>query len=121
VDRHLRGLAFATIGAERRHFGDLRLDKRKAATMAALTLPEMIAQQQTEPCHRGGRRGGSPGQPHPASVIFIVYGILTEHPSASSLSRALSCICSHSSHRRDTHWTRHTPELGPRGPKTTFR
>ncbi|TFG92588.1 MAG: TRAP transporter large permease, partial [Syntrophobacterales bacterium] len=95
-----------------------------AATMGAATLPEMKRYNYTPELAPGVvAAGGSLGILIPPSVIFIVYGILTEQ-SIGRLFMAgilpgfllillfiLAIVL----------WTRMRPELGPKGPKFPLR
>ncbi len=118
------GLAIATIGACAGFAAICGSTNATAATMAAVTLPEMKRYNYKPELATGVvAAGGSLGILIPPSVIFIVYGIMTEQ----SIGRlfvagilpgilltalfALTIVI----------WTLLKPELGPRGPKVTFR
>jgi len=118
------GLAIATIGACGGFAAICGSTNATAATMAAATLPEM-KRYNYKPALATGvvAAGGSLGILIPPSVIFIVYGIMTEQ-SIGKLFLAgilpgvmltvffvISILI----------WTTLKPEMGPRGPRTTFR
>jgi len=118
------GLAIATIGACAGFAAICGSTNATAATMAAVTLPEMRRYNYKPELATGVvAAGGSLGILIPPSVIFIVYGILTEQ-SIGKLFMAgmlpgllltilfiLTIII----------WTSLKPDLGPRGPNATFR
>jgi len=118
------GLAIATIGACAGFSAICGSTNATAATMAAATLPEM-KRYNYQPSLATGvvAAGGSLGILIPPSVVFIVYGILTEQ-SIGKLFIAgiipgimltvffiISVLI----------WVGLKPELGPPGPKSTFR
>ena len=118
------GLAIATVGACAGFAAICGSTNATAATMAAVTLPEMKKYNYKAGLATGVvAAGGSLGILIPPSVIFIVYGIMTEQ-SIGKLFMAgilpgllltilfiLTIII----------WTHLKPDLAPRGPKTTFR
>ncbi|MEA2101064.1 MAG: TRAP transporter large permease [Thermodesulfobacteriota bacterium] len=118
------GLAMATIGACAGFAAICGSTNATAATMAAATLPEMKRYNYKPELATGVvAAGGSLGILIPPSVIFIVYGILTEQSIGDlflagilpgiilSILFILSIII----------WVKLRPELGPRGPKTSFK
>ncbi|HNU91835.1 MAG TPA: TRAP transporter large permease [Spirochaetota bacterium] len=118
------GLAIATIGACAGFSAICGSTNATAATMAAVTLPEMKRFNYKPSLATGVvAAGGSLGILIPPSVIFIVYGILTEQSIGKlfiagiipgillTLFFIIAILI----------WTAVNPELGPRGPKTTFR
>jgi len=118
------GLAIATIGACSAFAAICGSTNATAATMAAATLPEMKRYNYKPELATGVvAAGGSLGILIPPSVIFIVYGILTEQSIgklfiAGILPGILLTILFVAS---ILIWTTMRPELGPRGPRTTFR
>ncbi|MBW2636041.1 MAG: TRAP transporter large permease [Deltaproteobacteria bacterium] len=118
------GLAIATIGACPGVAAICGSTNATAATMAAVTLPEMKRYNYKPELATGVvAAGGSLGILIPPSVIFIVYGILTEQsigklfvagvlPGILLTSLFIVTIVI---------WTSLRPELGPRGPKAPFR
>lgn len=118
------GLAIATIGACAGFSAICGSTNATAATMAAVTLPEMKRYNYKPSLATGAvAAGGSLGILIPPSVIFIVYGILTEQSIGTlfmagiipgillTLLFILAILI----------WTTLKPELGPRGPKTTLK
>jgi C4-dicarboxylate transporter DctM subunit len=118
------GLAIATIGACAGFAAICGSTNATAATMAAVTLPEMKRYNYKPELATGVvAAGGSLGILIPPSIIFIVYGILTEQSVGKLfvagvlpgiLLTALFVVTI-------LIWTSLRPELGPRGPKATFR
>jgi C4-dicarboxylate transporter DctM subunit len=118
------GLAIATIGACAGFAAICGSTNATAATMAAVTLPEMKRYNYKPELATGVvAAGGSLGILIPPSVIFIVYGILTEQSIGKLfvagvlpgiLLTALFIVTI-------VIWTSLRPELGPRGPKAPFR
>ena len=117
------GLAIATIGACAGFSAVCGSTTATAATMASVALPEM-KKYKYDPALATGvvAAGGSLGILIPPSTIFIIYGIMTEQ-SIGELFMAgvipgilLACffICS------ILIWTSAHPEIGPRGPKSTW-
>jgi C4-dicarboxylate transporter DctM subunit len=118
------GLAIATIGACAGFAAICGSTNATAATMAAVTLPEMKRYNYKPELATGVvAAGGSLGILIPPSIIFIVYGILTEQSIGKLfvagvlpgiLLTALFVVTI-------VIWTSLRPELGPRGPKAPFR
>ena len=118
------GLAIATIGACAGFSAVCGSTSATAATMASVALPEM-KKFKYDPALATGvvAAGGSLGILIPPSTIFIIYGIMTEQ-SIGELFLAgvlpgilLTCFFVLSI----LIWTYFRPEIGPRGPKTTWR
>ncbi|MDO9516118.1 MAG: TRAP transporter large permease [Syntrophales bacterium] len=118
------GLAIATVGACAAFAAICGSTNATAATMGAATLPEMKRYNYKPELATGVvAAGGSLGILIPPSVIFIVYGILTEQSIGRlfmagllpgillSLLFVLTIII----------WTHVRPELGPRGPRFPLR
>jgi tripartite ATP-independent transporter DctM subunit len=118
------GLAIATIGACAGFSAVCGSTSATAATMASVALPEM-KKFKYDPALATGvvAAGGSLGILIPPSTIFIIYGIMTEQ-SIGELFMAgvipgilLSCFFILSI----LLWTYFRPEVGPRGPKSTWK
>lgn len=118
------GLAVATIGACAAFAAICGSTNATAATMGAATLPEMKRYNYKPELATGAvAAGGSLGILIPPSVIFIVYGILTEQSIGRlfmagflpglllTLLFILAIII----------WARVRPELGPKGPAFSLR
>lgn len=118
------GLAIATIGACAGFSAICGSTNATAATMGAVTLPEMKRFNYRPELATGVvAAGGSLGILIPPSVIFIVYGIMTQQ-SIGKLFMAgivpgiiLTCFFI----ATIALWTRLKPDLGPPGPATTLR
>jgi len=118
------GLAIATIGACAGFAAICGSTNATAATMAAVALPEMKRYNYKPELATGVvAAGGSLGILIPPSIIFIVYGILTEQSIGKLfvagvlpgiLLTALFVLTI-------VIWTTLRPDLGPRGPKAPFR
>ena len=118
------GMAVATLGACTGFAAICGSTNATAATMAAVTLPEMKKYHYQDSLATGVvAAGGSLGILIPPSVIFIIYGIMTEQ-SIGKLFMAgivpglllttlfiLTVIL----------WATLKPELAPRGPRTSLR
>lgn len=122
---HMRGgLAMATVGACAGFAAVSGSAIATAATMATVTLPEM-KRYKYDPALATGcvAAGGSIGIMIPPSVIFIVYGIITEQSigklflagfipgvlEALFYMAVIYVLC------------KRNPVIGPPGPKTSFR
>jgi len=118
------GLAIATIGACAGFSAICGSTNATAATMAAVTLPEMKRYHYKDSLATGVvAAGGSLGILIPPSVIFIVYGIMTEQSIGRlfmagilpglmlTVLFALAVII----------WTYLKPDIAPRGPKFSFK
>ena len=118
------GLAIATIGACAGFSAICGSTNATAATMGAATLPEMKRYNYKPELATGVvAAGGSLGILIPPSVVFIVYGILTEQSIgelfvAGLLPGLLLCVLMVAS---ILIWTRMRPDLGPKGEKFTLR
>ncbi|MCK9273779.1 MAG: TRAP transporter large permease [Syntrophales bacterium] len=118
------GLAMATVGACAGFAAICGSTNATAATMAAATLPEMKRYNYKAELATGAvAAGGSLGILIPPSVIFIVYGIMTEQSigklfiagiGPGILLTALFIVTI-------IIWARVRPDLGPAGPKTSFK
>ena len=118
------GLAMATIGACAGFSAICGSTNATAATMATIALPEMKRYKYSPELATGAvAAGGSLGILIPPSVIFIVYGIMTEQsigelfaagilPGILLAALFIATIYIH---------VRFQPELGPPGPKTSFK
>jgi tripartite ATP-independent transporter DctM subunit len=117
------GLAMATIGACTGFGAICGSGPATAATIAAVALPELKRYKYSMELGAGAvAAGGSLGMLIPPSVVFIVYGIMTEQ-SVGSLFLAgimpglmiagLFCLTIYLSCLRK-------PSLGPAGPSTTM-
>ncbi len=117
------GLAIATIGACAAFSAICGSTNATAATMAAATLPEMKRYNYKPGIATGVvAAGGSLGILIPPSIIFIVYGILTEQSIGKLFIAgvlpgilltglfALTIVI----------WTTIDPSQAPRGPKASF-
>ena len=113
------GLAIATVGACTGFAAICGSTNATAATMAAVTLPEMKRYHYKDSLSTGVvAAGGSLGILIPPSVIFIIYGVMTEQSIGKlfmagilpglmlSLLFSLSIIL----------WANIKPEIAPRGP-----
>jgi len=118
------GLAIATVGACAAFAAICGSTNATAATMGAATLPEMKRYNYKPELATGAvAAGGSLGILIPPSVIFIVYGILTEQSigrlfMAGFLPGLLLTILFILA---IVIWTRMRPELGPKGPTFSLR
>jgi len=118
------GLAVATIGACAGFSAICGSTNATAATMAAVTLPEMKRFNYKPSLATGVvAAGGSLGILIPPSVIFIVYGILTEQSIGKLFIAGIvpGILLTLFFIAAILIWTRLNPELGPRGPKPPFR
>ena len=118
------GLAIAAVGACAAFSAVCGSTNATAATMAAATLPEMKRYNYKPNLATGVvAAGGSLGILIPPSVIFIVYGILTEQsigklflagviPGTLLVILFVATILI---------WARINPSLGPAGPKATWK
>jgi len=118
------GMAIATIGACTGFSAICGSTNATAATMTAVTLPEMRKYKYNDGLAAGViAAGGSLGILVPPSVIFIIYGIMTEQSIGKlfmagilpgillTLLFVVSIIIT----------TRLNPELAPPGPKTSWK
>ncbi len=118
------GLAMATIGACAGFAAICGSTNATAATMASVALPEMKKYNYKPELATGVvAAGGSLGILIPPSVIFIVYGILTEQSIGKLFISGIipGIILSFLFCATIWIWTYLKPDLGPKGPKTTLR
>jgi len=118
------GLAIATVGACAAFAAICGSTNATAATMGAATLPEMKRYNYKPELATGVvAAGGSLGILIPPSVIFIVYGILTEQSIGRLFMAGLlpGLILVLLFILAIVVWTRMRPELGPKGPKAPLR
>ena len=118
------GIAMATVGACAVFANISGSTTACTATVGSIALPEMKRFQYADSLATGATvAGGSLGIAFPPSFMFILYGILTETSIGKlfmaalipGILQAIFCII--------TIYVlcRHNPELGPRGPVTTFK
>ncbi|MCK4533971.1 MAG: TRAP transporter large permease [Syntrophobacterales bacterium] len=118
------GLAIATVGACAAFAAICGSTNATAATMGAAALPEMKRYNYKPELATGVvAAGGSLGILIPPSVIFIVYGILTEQSIGRLFMAGLlpGLILAFLFVLAIIIWTRMRPELGPKGPKAPLR
>jgi tripartite ATP-independent transporter DctM subunit len=118
------GLAIATIGACAAFSAICGSTNATAATMAAATLPEMKRYNYKPELATGVvAAGGSLGILIPPSVIFIVYGILTEQSIGKLFISGIlpGIILTMLFIGAVLIWVTLRPELGPKGPKSTWK
>jgi C4-dicarboxylate transporter DctM subunit len=118
------GLAIATIGACAGFAAICGSTNATAATMAAATLPEMKRYNYKPGLATGVvAAGGSLGILIPPSVIFIVYGVMTEQSIGKLFISGLlpGLILSLLFIMAIAIWAYLKPDLAPRGPKATFK
>jgi len=118
------GLAMATIGACAGFAAICGSTNAAAATMATVALPEMKRYKYSPELATGTvAAGGSLGILIPPSVIFIVYGIMTQQSIGKLFAAGilpgilLSVLFIVTIYIR----VRLKPALGPPGPKTSFK
>ena len=118
------GVAIATVGACTGFSAISGSTNATAATMAAVALPEMRKYGYDDKLATGVvAAGGSMGILIPPSVIFILYGIMTEQSIGKlfvagiipGLLLTLFFIAA------ILIWAKITPEIAPRGPKTSWK
>ncbi|ABW67805.1 TRAP transporter large permease [Desulfosudis oleivorans] len=118
------GLAIATIGACAAFAAICGSTNATAATMAAATLPEMKRYNYRITLATGAvAAGGSLGILIPPSVIFIVYGILTEQSIGELFLAGIlpGLLLTGLFVVTILVWATIQPDLGPPGPRTTIR
>ncbi len=118
------GLAIATVGACAAFAAICGSTNATAATMGAATLPEMKRYNYKPELATGVvAAGGSLGILIPPSVIFIVYGILTEQSIGRLFMAGLlpGLLLAILFILTIIVWTHVRPELGPRGPNFSLR
>ncbi len=117
------GLAIATVGACAGFAAICGSTNATAATMAAVTLPEMKRYNYKPELATGVvAAGGSLGILIPPSVIFIVYGIQTEQSIGKLFMAGLipGLLLTGLFILTIVIWTTLRPELAPPGPKAGF-
>jgi tripartite ATP-independent transporter DctM subunit len=118
------GMAIATIGACAGFSAICGSTNATAATMAAVTLPEMRKYNYKDSLATGViAAGGSLGILVPPSVIFIIYGILTEQSIGKLFMAGIlpGILLTILFIMAVLIWTSRNPSLAPRGPRSTFR
>jgi len=118
------GLAIATIGACAGFAAICGSTNATAATMAAATLPEMKRYNYKPELATGVvAAGGSLGILIPPSVIFIIYGIMTEQSIGKLFVAGLlpGLLLSLLFIIAVVLWTTIKPELAPRSAKSGFK
>ena len=117
------GLAIATIGACAAFSAICGSTNATAATMAAATLPEMKRYEYKPGIATGVvAAGGSLGILIPPSIIFIVYGILTEQSIGKLFIAGVlpGLLMTGLFVLTIVIWTTIDPSQAPRGPKASF-
>jgi tripartite ATP-independent transporter DctM subunit len=118
------GLAVAAIGACAAFAAICGSTNATAATMASATLPEMKRFNYQPGLATGAvAAGGSLGILIPPSVIFIVYGILTEQSIGKLFVAGLlpGLLLTTLFMITIMIWTRLKPEIGPKGERAPFK
>jgi len=118
------GLAMATIGACAGFSAICGSTNAAAATMASVALPEMRRYGYDMKLATGTvAAGGSLGILIPPSVIFIVYGIMTEQSIGKLFAAGIlpGMLLAGLFLLTIYIWTRIRPDLGPRGPRADLR
>lgn len=118
------GMAIATIGACAGFSAICGSTNATAATMASVTLPEMKKYGYKDSIATGVvAAGGSLGILIPPSVIFILYGIMTEQSIGKLFMAGIlpGIILTILFMLVVMIWAIMDPEVAPRGPKSTFK
>lgn len=118
------GLAIATIGACAAFAAICGSTNATAATMAAATLPEMKRYNYKPELATGVvAAGGSLGILIPPSVIFIIYGILTEQSIGKLFMAGIlpGILLTFMFIATILIWATLRPELGPKGPRFSLK
>ena len=118
------GMAIATVGACTGFSAISGSTNATAATMAAVALPEMKKYNYDDQLATGVvAAGGSMGILIPPSVIFIIYGIMTEQSIGKLFVAGIlpGLLLTMLFITTVMIWTHLNPELAPKGPKTSFR
>lgn len=118
------GLAMATVAACAGFAAICGSTNAAAATMATVALPEMKRYNYDMVLGTGTvAAGGSLGILIPPSVIFIVYGILTEQSIGSLFIAGIvpGILLTVLFGLAIFIWVKIKPEIAPRGPKTTLK
>ena len=118
------GMAIATIGACAGFSAICGSTNATAATMASVTLPEMKKYGYKDSIATGVvAAGGSLGILIPPSVIFILYGIMTEQSIGKLFMAGIfpGIILTILFMLVVMIWAVIDPQVAPRGPKSTFK
>lgn len=118
------GLAMAAVAACAGFAAICGSTNAAAATMGTVALPEMKRYKYDDELATGTiAAGGSLGILIPPSVIFIVYGILTEQSIGSLFIAGIvpGLLLSFLFIAAIYVWVKIKPETAPRGPKTTLK
>lgn len=118
------GVAMATIGACAGFAAICGSTNASAATMATVALPEMKRFRYDMKLATGTvAAGGSLGILIPPSVIFIIYGIMTEQSIGKLFASGIlpGLLLASLFILTIYVWTRIRPELGPRGPRASLK
>jgi len=118
------GLAVAAIGACAAFSAICGSTNATAATMASAALPEMKRFNYQPGLATGAvAAGGSLGILIPPSVVFIVYGILTEQSIGKLFMAGLlpGLLLTILFIITIMIWTRFKPDIGPKGERTPFK
>jgi len=118
------GLAMAAVAACAGFAAICGSTNAAAATMGTVALPEMKRYKYDDELATGTiAAGGSLGILIPPSVIFIVYGILTEQSIGSLFIAGIvpGLLLSFLFVAAIYVWVKMKPETAPRGPKTTLK
>jgi tripartite ATP-independent transporter DctM subunit len=118
------GMAIATIGACAGFSAICGSTNATAATMAAVTLPEMRKYHYKDTLAAGVvAAGGSLGILVPPSVVFIIYGIMTEQSIGKLFMAGIlpGILLAGLFMLAVVIWAHLSPEVAPRGPRSDFR
>lgn len=118
------GLAVATVGACAAFASICGSTNATAATMASTTLPEMKRYNYKPELATGVvASGGSLGILIPPSVIFIVYGIMTEQSIGKLFISGIlpGILLAVFFAATVMIWATINPEIGPKGPRVSWR
>jgi tripartite ATP-independent transporter DctM subunit len=118
------GMAIATIGACAGFSAICGSTNATAATMAAVTLPEMRKYHYKDSLAAGVvAAGGSLGILVPPSVVFIIYGIMTEQSIGKLFMAGIvpGILLAGLFMLAVVIWANLSPEVAPRGPRWDFR
>ncbi len=118
------GMAIATIGACAGFSSICGSTNATAATMASVTLPEMKKYGYRDSIATGVvAAGGSLGILIPPSVVFILYGIMTEQSIGSLFMAGIlpGIVLTLLFMAVVMAWAVLDPTVAPRGPKATFK
>jgi len=118
------GMAIATIGACAGFSAICGSTNATAATMAAVTLPEMRKYHYKDTIAAGVvAAGGSLGILVPPSVVFIIYGIMTEQSIGKLFMAGIvpGILLAGLFILAIVIWVHFSPAVAPRGPRADFR